>query len=288
MHLRPCRLECSARVQDARCPVVAIPLAQPRERGKRRASGSAGPSGGSRGCHSTSPAISGRCCACSTSSSMRGTAETSTWRPRRSASPVPHPAALQPVSRPSLNYFAFRDSFGSSGCMVSSCDLGGDDSGGRGGGDRCAWSGTGQSAALPDRAAVTATRPPIRWAGVCLAPASRRGRAGALAAGRRVAVSPRGVVVAGVEHQRQPRDEEDRPSGRDEDGSKGGSSHVSSSVRQHHGRWGRHRPGPARSSATSSWPRKSRTCWVRSPARAAWAVHSTTTWWALWELFASP
>jgi hypothetical protein len=32
------------------------------------------PSGGSRGCHSTSPAISGRCCACSTSSSMRGTA----------------------------------------------------------------------------------------------------------------------------------------------------------------------------------------------------------------------
>jgi hypothetical protein len=39
----------------------------------------------------------------------------------------------------------------------------------------------------------------------------------------------------------------------------------------------RHRPGPARSSATSSWPRKSRTCWVRSPARAAWAVHSTTT-----------
>ena len=77
----------------------------------------------------------------------------------RSASPVPHPAALQPVSRPSLNYFAFRDSFGSSGCMVSSCDLGGDDSGGRGGGDRCAWSGTGQPAALPDRAAVTATRP---------------------------------------------------------------------------------------------------------------------------------
>jgi hypothetical protein len=117
------------------------------------------PSGGSRGCRSTSPAISGRCCACSTSSSMRGTAETSTWRPRRSASPVPHPAALQPVSRPSLNYFAFRDSFGSSGCMVSSCDLGGDDSGGRGGGDRCAWSGTGQPAALPDRAAVTATRP---------------------------------------------------------------------------------------------------------------------------------
>ncbi len=45
------------------------------------------PSGGSRGCRSTSPAISGRCCACSTSSSMRGTAETSTWRPRRSASP---------------------------------------------------------------------------------------------------------------------------------------------------------------------------------------------------------
>ena len=72
---------------------------------------------------------------------------------------LPHPAALQPVSRPSLNYFAFRDSFGSSGCMVSSCDLGGDDSGGRGGGDRCAWSGTGQPAALPDRAAVTATRP---------------------------------------------------------------------------------------------------------------------------------
>jgi hypothetical protein len=117
------------------------------------------PSSGSRGCRSTCPAISGRCCACSTSSSMRGTAETSTWRPRRSASPLPHPAALQPVSRPSLNYFALRDSFGSSGCMVSSCDLGGDDSGGRGGGDRCAWSGTGQPVALPARDAVTATRP---------------------------------------------------------------------------------------------------------------------------------
>jgi RNA polymerase sigma factor (sigma-70 family) len=72
---------------------------------------------------------------------------------------LPHPAARQPVSGRSLNYFALRDSFGSSGCMVSSCDLGGDDSGGRGGGDRCAWSGTGQPAALPDRAAVTATRP---------------------------------------------------------------------------------------------------------------------------------
>ena len=30
------------------------------------------------GCRSTGPAISGRCCACSTSSSLRGTAETST------------------------------------------------------------------------------------------------------------------------------------------------------------------------------------------------------------------
>jgi hypothetical protein len=44
--------------------------------------------------------------------------------------------------------------------------------------------------------------PPVRWAGVCLAPASRRGRAGALAAGRRVAVGPRGVVAVGVEHHR--------------------------------------------------------------------------------------
>jgi hypothetical protein len=90
--------------------------------------------------------------------------------------------------------------------------------------------------------------PPIRWAGVCPAPASRRGRAGALAAGRRVAVGPRGVVAAGVEHQRQPRDEEDRPSGRDEDGSKGGSCHVSSSVRQHHASGavtGPGQPGPA-------------------------------------------
>ncbi len=43
--------------------------------------------------------------------------------------------------------------------MVSSSDLGGDGSSGRGGGDRRAWSGTGQPAALPDRAAVTATRP---------------------------------------------------------------------------------------------------------------------------------
>ena len=71
----------------------------------------------------------------------------------------PHPAARQPVSRHSLNYFALRDSSGSSGCMVSSFDLSGDDSGGLGGGDRLAWSGTGQPAALPDRAAVTATRP---------------------------------------------------------------------------------------------------------------------------------
>ncbi len=73
---------------------------------------------------------------------------------------LPHPAARQLVSGHSLNYyFALRDSFGSSGCMVSSSDLGGDDSGGRGGGDRRAWSRTGQSAALPDRAPVTATRP---------------------------------------------------------------------------------------------------------------------------------
>jgi hypothetical protein len=91
-------------------------------------------------------------------------------------------------------------------------------------------------------------RAPIRWASVCPAPASRRGRAGALAARRRVAVGPRGVVAAGVEHQRQPRDEEDRPSGRDEDGSKGGSCHVSSSVRQHHASGavtGPGQPGPA-------------------------------------------
>ena len=71
----------------------------------------------------------------------------------------PHPAARQAVSRHSLNYFALRDSSGSSGCMVSSSDLGGDGSGLRGGGDRRSWSGTGQAAALPDRGAVTATRP---------------------------------------------------------------------------------------------------------------------------------
>ena len=72
---------------------------------------------------------------------------------------LPHPAARQPVSRHSLDYCAFRDSSGSSGCMVSSSDLGGDGSGGRGVGDRRAWSGTGQLAALPDRAAVTDRRP---------------------------------------------------------------------------------------------------------------------------------
>jgi hypothetical protein len=72
---------------------------------------------------------------------------------------LPLPVARQPLSRHSLNYLAFRDSSGSSGCMVSSSDLGGDGSGGRGGGDRRAWSGTGQPAVLADRAAVTATRP---------------------------------------------------------------------------------------------------------------------------------
>jgi len=56
---------------------------------------------------------------------------------------LPLPPARQPVSRHSLNYFALRDSSGSSGCMVSSSDLGGDGSGGCGGGDRRAWSGTG-------------------------------------------------------------------------------------------------------------------------------------------------
>ena len=45
----------------------------------------------SRGSGSTSPATSPPCCACSTSSSTRGTAETSTWRPRRSASPASSP-----------------------------------------------------------------------------------------------------------------------------------------------------------------------------------------------------
>ena len=163
MHLRPCRLECSARVQDARCPVVAIPLAQPRERGKRRASGLAGPSGGSRGCHSTSPAISGRYCAWLRVLYLlvfnEGYSGNVDLAVEAIGLTLPHPAARQPVSRHSLNYFALRDSSGSSGCMVSSSDLGGDDSGGRGGGDRRAWSGTGQPAALPDRAAVTATRP---------------------------------------------------------------------------------------------------------------------------------
>ena len=201
---------------------------------------------------------------------------------------VPHPAARQPVSRHSLDYCAFRDSSGSSGCMVSSSDLGGDGSGGRGVGDRRAWSGTSQPAALADRGAVTATRPrsggrasawrrlagaavPGLWRpGAGLRPA--RGGWSRPAQNTSASHATRAIV----------------PAGGIEDGSKGGSCHVSSSVRQHRGRWGRHRPGPARSSATSSWPRKSRTCWVRSPARAAWAVHCTTTWWALWELFASP
>ena len=158
---------------------------------------------------------------------------------------LPHPAARQPVSRHSLDYCAFRDSSGSSGCMVSSSDLGGGGSGRRGGGDRGAWSGTGQPTALPDRAAVTATRPdPL---GGRLPGAGQPARPcqgfGGWAPG---CVRPVGVVAAGVEHQRQPRDEGDCPGERDEDDSKGGSRHVSNSVQQHRGRRGHrhHCPPP--------------------------------------------
>jgi len=62
----------------------------PRPRGDHGATDQPGQAADRGACRSTSPAISGRCCACSTSSSVRGTAETSTWRPRRSASPLPH------------------------------------------------------------------------------------------------------------------------------------------------------------------------------------------------------
>jgi len=159
MHLRSCRLECSARVQDARCAVVAIPLGQPRERGRRRASGSAGLSSGSRGLPLDRPGDLGtvmRVLCLVFNEGYSGNVDLAAEAIRLTR---PHPAARQPVSRHSLNYFALRDSSGSSGDMVSSSDLGGDDSGGRGGGDRRAWSGTGQPAALPDRGAVTATRP---------------------------------------------------------------------------------------------------------------------------------
>jgi len=107
---------------------------------------------------------------------------------------LPLLAARQPVSRHSLNYFALRDSSGSSGCMVSSSDLSGDGSGGRGGGDCRAWSGTGQPAALADLGAVASTRP--RSGG--RASAWCRGSGGQAPGCARLA----GVVAAGVEHHR--------------------------------------------------------------------------------------
>ena len=141
----------------------AVPLSPPvgttpRTR-KRRASGSAGPSGGSRGWHSTNPAISGTVLRVLYLVLNEGYSRNVDLAAEAMRLTLPHPAARQPVSRHSLDYCAFRDSSGSSGCMVSSSDLGGDGSGGRGVGDRRAWSGTGQLAALPDRAAVTDRRP---------------------------------------------------------------------------------------------------------------------------------
>src|SRR5262249_26227434 len=69
------------------------------------------------------------------------------------------------------------------------------------GGDRGAWPGTGQPAALPDRAAVTATRPdPL---GGRLTGAGQPARPCQGFGGRAPGcVRPVGMVAAGVEHQR--------------------------------------------------------------------------------------
>ena len=161
----------------------AVPLSpsrwhNPRERGKRRASGSAGPSGGSRGCGSTSPAISGRCCACSTSSSMRGTAGNVDLAAEaiRLTRTAPCGATAGQSTLPELlctsgqlrefrvHGFLMRSGrrrFRRAWRRRSLCLVGDWPAGGVAGPGRCHRHAS-----------------PIRWAGVCPAPASRRGRAG--------------------------------------------------------------------------------------------------------------
>ena len=63
------------------------PLAQPRERGSVELADQPGQAADRGAGTRLTRRSRGQCCACSTSSSMRGTAETSTWRPRRSVSP---------------------------------------------------------------------------------------------------------------------------------------------------------------------------------------------------------